>query len=365
MCRDERSRWSRRGLMRHMTTAHAEREARRVHKKEVVVVLHRQTESPCGQRATTSMIGGMRPRPLPLELLDSPFARRRALELGVAPGRLRASDRYVPHRGVRSPARASTLVWCAADALPLLLEGEWFSHVTALSLWGLPLSARWEAADLHVAGTRRRQLRRPGLVGHRLVRQSSRRTVSGLPVSSPLQAWVESASLLALDELVQVGDALAGRWSPHAAARRLPMSALAETVSLARARRRPGAVRLGQAMSLVRERVDSPRETLLRLQIVRAGRPEPEVNVRRLGSDGSWLGRPDLSYPDEKVVVDFEGDGHRTDRRQWETDVDRRERFVDDGWAYLRVTNQHLGPPRWQQFLTRLDRELGRHGASQ
>jgi len=301
----------------------------------------------------------MRPRPLPRELLTSPFSRRRALELGVTPDRLRAGDLLVPHRGVRSTTITSSIAGRAADALPLLQQGEWFSHVTALQLWGLPLSTRWESADLHVAGTVRRQLRRPGIVGHRPVRQPPRGSVRGMPVSSPVQAWVESACLLGLDELIQVGDALAGRWSPHAVARRVPLAVLADTVRIARARRRPGAVLLGEAMTHVRERVDSPRETVLRLAIVRAGRPEPEVNVRRRASDGSVLGRPDLSYPDAKVAVDFEGDGHRTDRRQWEADVDRRERFVDDGWAYLRVTDRHLRPPQWGRFLARLDRELG------
>lgn len=331
-----------------------------VHRRVAADVLHTRAPAGVGETSTSDIVVGMRARPLPAELVGMPFSRRRALELGVTPDRLRAGDLFVPHRGVRSATRASSTAERAADALPLLREGEWFSHVTALELWGLPLPASCGTAGLHVAGTERRQLRRPGIVGHRMLRPPTRLTVAGLPVSAPLEAWIESASLLSLDELVQVGDALAGRWSARAAARRLPVRALTDASSRARARRRPGANLLCEAAGLVRERVDSPQETLLRLQIVRSGRPEPEVNVERWAHDGSWLGRPDLSYAEAKVAIDFEGDGHRTDRRQWEADVDRRERFVDDGWAYLRVTDQHLRPPRWREFLDRLDRELGR-----
>lgn len=46
----------------------------------------------------------------------------------------------------------------------------------------------------------------------------------------------------------------------------------------------------------------------------------------------------DLVYPEERVWIEVEGDQHRTDRRQWRTDVVRYERLTDLGWRVIRVT---------------------------
>ncbi|WP_147375385.1 hypothetical protein [Jiangella rhizosphaerae] len=40
---------------------------------------------------------------------------------------------------------------------------------------------------------------------------------------------------------------------------------------------------------------------------------------------GAWLARPDLSYPHLKIAIEYDGDHHRTDQRQWRHDkVPRR-----------------------------------------
>ena len=57
----------------------------------------------------------------------------------------------------------------------------------------------------------------------------------------------------------------------------------------------------------------SPGETRLRLALVRAGLPEPELNVRLYGVDGRYLGKPDIVYRRQRVVFEYEGDGHRLD----------------------------------------------------
>jgi len=98
----------------------------------------------------------------------------------------------------------------------------------------------------------------------------------------------------------------------------------------------------------------------LRLLVVRAGSREPELNVERRTAEGLYLGKPDLSWSVEKAAVDFEGDGHRTDRTQRQRDIDRRERFVDHGWSYHRVTDRHLRHPLSGQLLARLRRSLER-----
>ena len=298
------------------------------------------------------------PSPLPVPFDERPFSVSEALRAGVTPDRLRASDLVIPHRGTRALREPDGLRARAEALAPLLAPDEFFSHTTALALWGLPLPARWEDGPLHLAGTTSRQRRRRGVIGHRLLTGTPRRAVGSFMVASPVEAWIESAAMLSLDELVQLGDSLAGSWSPDPRARGYDLDVLIDAARAAR--RRPGQTRVGQASMLVRERVDSPQETRLRLLVVRAGLREPEVNVRRRTVDGLYLGKQDLSWIVEKVAVDFEGDGHRTDRTQWQRDIDRRERFVDHGWSYNRVTDRHLQHPLSGQVLARLGRALER-----
>lgn len=77
--------------------------------------------------------------------------------------------------------------------------------------------------------------------------------------------------------------------------------------------------------------VRSPRETLLRLLIRDAGLPEPEINFWIYDDDGRFLTESDLVYPEEKVVLEYEGDHHRTDVVQWRKDIARRERSEEQG----------------------------------
>jgi hypothetical protein len=96
---------------------------------------------------------------------------------------------------------------------------------------------------------------------------------------------------------------------------------------------------------MVRERVDSPRETWLRLCLVLAGLPAPECNLV-IGDDRGPIGRVDLVYLAFKIIIEYEGDQHRTDRAQWNRDIDRHEDFARDHWTLIRVTSERLRWPR-------------------
>lgn len=295
--------------------------------------------------------------PLPGSLASRAFTTREALHMGLSREQLRRRSLVAPHHGVRSPGRAVGPLARARDALPLLRPDEAFCHLTALELWDLPVPLGGSSTPpvVHVGGTVSRQRRRPGLRTHRYGHLPVLHH-GGLPLVAPVEAWLQSAADLAVDELVIIGDALCGAWSPWPAARGLPRRVLVEAV--AGARSRPGAPRLRAAVRLVREGVLSPQETRLRLLVVRHGTPEPEVNVPRHAPDGSYLGRPDLSWPSRRVALEYEGDQHRTDRRLWRSDIDRRERFADGGWYLMRASADDLVAPGDAAFLARLDRRL-------
>lgn len=104
-----------------------------------------------------------------------------------------------------------------------------------------------------------------------------------------------------------------------------------------------GASKARQALPLVRERVDSPKETELRLLFHRAGLPEPEVNGQILLAVGDTPG--DLVFRAWRVLAEFDGQQHRVGRAQFERDIVRLEALARSGWTVIRVLDAHLQDP--------------------
>jgi hypothetical protein len=151
----------------------------------------------------------------------------------------------------------------------------------------------------------------------------------------PVHAFVSSGAVLDLVELVTAGDHLVrtGRSSPD------------DLRTYASACRGRGALRARRAAELVRARVDSPRESELRLCLVLTGLPEPDCNPL-LGEGRVPIGRFDLVYRQLRIVVEYEGDQHRTNREQWNRDILRHEQVAAEGWRLVRVTADRMNRPR-------------------
>ncbi|AWB90173.1 hypothetical protein C2138_12015 [Salinibacterium hongtaonis] len=256
---------------------------------------------------------------------------------------------------------SSTLARCRAYA-PLLREGQFFCLTTAAMLYAIPLPrALEEAGDLHIAaGPSGSRPRTTGVRGHRLSPTTAVRLVGGLRVENPVSVWCRLAEVLGEDDLIAAGDYLiSGRVGGNrdsgsrdsGGSREQALATLSELrdAVTATAGSRGSRIR-HSAISQVRERVDSRSESLLRMLLVRSGLPEPLVNVRAYRADGVPLGRPDLSYVEARVALEYEGDGHRTDVRQFRYDIARRERFEDAGWRVRRVTADDLNR-RPRQFV--------------
>lgn len=279
----------------------------------------------------------MRRHPLPDELGPA-FTVREARSLGVGRDRLDASDLRAPFHGIRAranPMPVDVLSRCRVYE-PRLSSAHFFSHETAACLWELPLPPS-HPAQLHVsARPPAREPRTRGVIGHRLDIPSELLTLRhGLPVPSPAETWAQLAVHVGVDELVAVGDAiltrqLADRGDLEEAVRRLS---------------RPGVADLREALPLLRAGSESPRESLLRLILSRAGLPEPELN-RDLRDDetGRFIARLDLSYPRYRVAVEYDGRQH-ADLRQFRRDADRWPAIAAQGWLLVRVVDHHLRNP--------------------
>jgi very-short-patch-repair endonuclease len=100
-------------------------------------------------------------------------------------------------------------------------------------------------------------------------------------------------------------------------------------------------------------------ESRARLAFADGGLPEPELNADIVDDAGNWIARGDFVWREARVVVEYEGDVHRTDRQQWLTDVARTELLEDAGWRVIRITARDLSTPHLRaRMVARIRRAL-------
>jgi len=204
------------------------------------------------------------------------------------------------------------------------------SHATAARLLGIPLPTRLEDDPrVHVTALGGRAPRGPGVAGHTTTRMPEETTLGMLRVTSPARTWADLSALLSLDELVIAGDCLRGLPSPLATD-----DDLIDAVHRHAGRR--GRAALGTALDLVRPGSRSPRETRARLAVVRGGLPEPELNAPIVLRGRTVHG--DLVFRPWRVLLEYEGDQHRTDAAQWAHDLGRYNDLAEDDWLVIRAS---------------------------
>lgn len=104
-----------------------------------------------------------------------------------------------------------------------------------------------------------------------------------------------------------------------------------------RYRGRRGIARARVALPLVDKGAESPRETWLRLLLIRAGFPRPQTQIP-VYDYGALIACLDMGWQDIKLAVEYEGDHHRADQRQFNKDIRRAETLAEIGWTVVRVT---------------------------
>lgn len=103
----------------------------------------------------------------------------------------------------------------------------------------------------------------------------------------------------------------------------------------------PGLRWLETALELVDAGAQSPRESYLRLLLIDAGFPRPQTQIPVLGADGIPIAHLDLGWPELMVAVEYDGDQHRSDRRQFVKDIERLEKLERMGWIIVRVVAEN------------------------
>lgn len=277
--------------------------------------------------------------PLPKDLAGTAFRTKDAERLGVGGKRLRSRDLVRPFAGVRAPASPSDVPSLCAAYASKMSPNEFFSHVTAAVLHDM-----WLPLDLELRMTLDVSVVKPAraprdrrVIGHHLVPRPGLVVVQhGFRVAAPVETWCQLATVLPRTPLVVAGDSLVAKGRPGAEA------LLGRLREAAADGDRPFAKRIASAAAAIRSGSRSAGESTLRRLLVEAGLPEPEMNAVLLDDRRRFLGEVDLLYRAQKVVIEYEGDYHRTDKAKWRSDVVRYERMQDAGYRVIRVTADDL-----------------------
>jgi very-short-patch-repair endonuclease len=94
------------------------------------------------------------------------------------------------------------------------------------------------------------------------------------------------------------------------------------------------------ALDLADPGAESPRETWLRLLLIRAGYPRPQTQIPIYNEYRVLIAEVDMGWQDIKVAAEYEGDHHWTNRTQFTKDIRRYEDVTELGWIDIRVTAQ-------------------------
>ncbi|MFA4842124.1 MAG: hypothetical protein WC580_10505 [Agrococcus sp.] len=246
---------------------------------------------------------------LPESLHDGLFTSAEAREAGVGAERLRGHRTIRLARDVYADASAPIDLRRRATAALRSVDGSaWLGHATAASLYGLPLPPRLrelDRIDVTVPSPQHAP-RGKGLRGRqRALDPAQIRLVDALRMSSPAQVFVDGADYLSFEDLVALGDAIVKERAPLATRDELRAAVAAHTGQR-------GHRRLLAAAHALHPRAWSRPETIVRLGLEILGAPEPWCNVPVV-LEGVTLA-PDVAFWRSGVLIEVEGDQHRTDR---------------------------------------------------
>ena len=273
--------------------------------------------------------------------LNRPFIGSEALAAGtVRKHELRARfravfpDIYVPKDAVLSLHQRALAGWLWSHR-----EGV-IAGLTASALHG----AKWvdDTHPIELVWSNNRRPRGIRTYDMRLLADEFS-TMWGLRVTTPARTAFDIGRRGSLDVAVARLDALGN-------ATGLPNE---EVHAVARAHRGARGLRqLNAALDLYDPGAASPKETWLRLLVIRAGYPRPQTQIPVRSADGQRQYYLDMGWENLMLALEYDGEQHRTDPVQFAYDIERSEDLDELGWTRLRVVKKN----RSADVLRRLDR---------
>jgi hypothetical protein len=280
--------------------------------------------------------------PSPLEWPYPPFTVADARASGISRQRLRrllgqGQVRKVL-RGVYQSVEAPDTIESRAQAAALVMPP--YAVVcdrTAAWIHGVDVVRYREVEvppplDVVVLRYSRRQNRSEWRNGERDLAPDDVMRVTGLRVTTPLRTALDLGcklprrdALAAVDEFMRVHEL-----TKDDLRRELP-----------RYFRRRGVVQLRAVVSAADPRPESPAESWVRMSIIDAGLPTPEIQYSVV-VDGTERYRLDLAYPLHRICVEYDGVDFHTAADDRNADEKRREWLREQGWTVLVLTKDDL-----------------------
>jgi hypothetical protein len=261
-----------------------------------------------------------------LSAMTDPFLGSAALAVGaLTPYELRR--RYVPlHKDVYVPGDAELTAVVRAKAL--WLRSRRRGILAGFSASAL-LGAKWIDATLPATIIDTNRRREAGVeVWEERIEPDEIDVVDGMRVTTPARTALDLARRYRLGLAIASIDALAQ-------ATELKQADIELLVDRYKGRRGMKGARA--ALEMVDGGAQSPKETWLRLLLVRAGFPRPQTQIPVRNEWGWPEAYLDMGWEDIKVAIEYDGDQHRSSRYQYVKDIRRLERLARMGWIVVRV----------------------------
>ena len=276
-----------------------------------------------------------------MSILDGPFVGSEALEGGlVRKHELRSlyrnvfPDVYVPKGAELTLPDRARAGWLWSHRQGIL------AGLTAAALHG----AKWvdDHAPIELIWPNARPA--PGIrtYDYRLRTEESART-GGMRITTPARTAFDIARRRPLDKAIANLDALGNATG----------LAAAEVFRVARRHRGSRGLRqLAGVLDLYDPGAASPKETWLRLMVIRDGYPRPRTQIPVLSPDGLRRYYLDMGWEELMLAVEYDGEHHRVDPVQYAYDIQRSEDLEQLGWTRLRVVKTNTAA----DVLRRLER---------
>jgi very-short-patch-repair endonuclease len=237
---------------------------------------------------------------------------------------------YRVHRGVYLWGCSAVPAGAAELAAQFAAGPEaYVSHRSAAALWGFVTESASATVDVTVVGAHHRS--RAGLRVHRVAKLSpaDRDTRRGIAVTAPARTLLDLAADAGNDELER---ALSEAYAQRLISEPKLLAALARAPNRSGVAALTAQIRSGPALVITRSKA----ERMLRALVREAGLPTPLMNVRIEGYT------VDAFWPQQRLVVEFDGYTTHGHRRAFERDRRRDAALVAAGYRVIRVTWRQL-----------------------
>lgn len=265
--------------------------------------------------------------------LTGPATRAMAQAAGISDEALRHRDVVRLSRDTYLPRATAGDLGARVDAVLLTApEGAVVSHATAAALWGVDIPLQPDDGRVHITVSTGSAVRaRADRSVHRSPLTADEVTERrGVPVTTPARTWRDLAAVLREPALLAVADQFLVRHATYAD--------LQQELELRPSGR--GAARARAVLPLADRRAGSPMESVLRWLLHEARVPTPDLQYV-VRDDHGFLGKVDMAWPEQRVLVEFDGDVHR-DRKVFVDDLRRQNGLVLAGWTILRFSSADL-----------------------